>query len=106
MSAWAIWSILGLYPANPASGQYVFGSPLIDEAVLALPEKKRLVIRAIHNGKDRPYIRAIRFNGRPYTRTWLAHADLMKGGVLEFVMSAVPDKSWGARESDRPGSEW
>jgi predicted alpha-1,2-mannosidase len=24
MSAWAVWSMAGLYPANPSSGQYVF----------------------------------------------------------------------------------
>jgi putative alpha-1,2-mannosidase len=27
MSAWAVWSIMGLYPANPVTGEYVFGSP-------------------------------------------------------------------------------
>jgi len=27
MSAWAVWSMMGMYPENPASGEYIFGSP-------------------------------------------------------------------------------
>lgn len=103
ISAWGVWSILGLYPANPVGGRYVFGSPDIDEAVLALPGKKQLVIRALHNGRGRPYIKAVRFNNRPYPKSYIDHADLMQGGILEFVMSAVPNKRWGAAKEDRPG---
>jgi hypothetical protein len=30
MSAWGVWSMAGLYPANPASGQYVFRNPVFE----------------------------------------------------------------------------
>ena len=29
MSAWYIWSAMGLYPMNPASTEYEFGRPLL-----------------------------------------------------------------------------
>ena len=102
MSAWAIWSILGLYPVNPANGRYVFGSPMLDQATLSLPGNKRLIIRARNNGKDHPYIQELRINGRLYTRSWVSHADLMKGGTWEFVMGATPGKTWGVARQDRP----
>src|SRR4051794_41130395 len=36
MSAWYVFSALGFYPANPANGAYVFGSPVVNEATLHL----------------------------------------------------------------------
>ena len=102
MSAWAIWSILGLYPVNPADGRYVFGSPMLDQATLSLPGNKCLIIRTLNNGKAHPYIHELRINGRLHTRSWVSHADLMKGGTWEFVMGATPSKTWGVARQDRP----
>jgi len=102
MSAWAIWSILGLYPVNPADGRYVFGSPMTDQATLSLPGNKRLIIRAIDNGKNHPYIQQLLINGHPYTRSWITHTDLLKGGTWEFVMGPTPSRTWGVAPQDRP----
>jgi predicted alpha-1,2-mannosidase len=104
MSAWGVWSMMGLYPANPSSGQYVFGSPMFDEARLQLPNNKSFTIRTINNAKDHPYIQSVKLNGRPYTKTYLQHNALMNGGVLEFTMGAKPNKQWGASQKDWPQS--
>jgi putative alpha-1,2-mannosidase len=45
----------------------------------------------------------VRWNGRPHTRSWIAHADLTEGGTLRFEMSAAPDKGFASRPEDRPG---
>ena len=36
MAAWYVFSALGFYPVNPASGVYVIGSPVVTKAVLNL----------------------------------------------------------------------
>lgn len=104
MSAWGVWSMMGLYPANPASGQYVFGSPVFDEVVLPQPNNKSFIIRSINNAKDHPYIQSAKLNGKPYTKTYLPHTILMNGGVLEFTMGAKPNKQWGVASKDWPQS--
>ena len=104
MSAWAVWSMMGLYPANPASGQYVFGSPLFDEVTFQLPNSKTFTIRTTDNAKNHPYIQSAKLNGKPYTKTYLSHDVLMNGGVLEFTMSAKPNKQWGISPKDWPQS--
>ena len=43
-------------------------------------------------------------NGKPYTKTYIDHAELMKGGTLEFVMGAAPNKNWGVAKADWPAS--
>ncbi|MEH3158688.1 MAG: glycoside hydrolase family 92 protein [Sphingomonas taxi] len=104
MSAWFILSALGFYPVDPVDAVYVFGSPLFERATIRLPGAKRLVIEAPGNRADTPYVRSVAFNGRPWTKNWISHADLMKGGRLTFTMSAEPVKSFGRALADRPPS--
>ncbi|MGE5399450.1 MAG: glycoside hydrolase domain-containing protein, partial [Ignavibacteriales bacterium] len=50
----------------------------------------------MHNpGAGNIYIKSVTLNGKPYNKTWIRHADIMKGGVLEFEMSRTPEKKWG-----------
>ena len=104
MSAWANWSMMGFYPANPANGEYVFGSPVFDEVAIQLPGNKKMVVKTKHNGRNRPYIQQVTLNGRPYTKTYITHETIMKGGTLELVMGDKPNKAWGAQKKDWPAS--
>ncbi|UIJ44365.1 GH92 family glycosyl hydrolase [Sphingomonas cannabina] len=103
MSAWFVLSALGFYPVDPVSAVYVFGSPLFDEAEVEVGEGKTLRVRAPGNAPDRPYVQSVRWNGKPWTRNWIAHAELIKGGELVFEMGARPSK-FGAAKKDRPPS--
>jgi predicted alpha-1,2-mannosidase len=91
MSAWAIWSIAGLYPVNPASGRYMFGSPSADEVSIQTPSGK-FTIKAVNNSKKNVYIRQVKLNGMPYHQNYITHGQLLKGGVLEFTMGPEPLK--------------
>jgi predicted alpha-1,2-mannosidase len=103
MSAWFILSSLGFYPVDPVSALYVFGSPLFDMAEVDLGSGRTLTVRASGNGPDRPYVQSVRWNGRPWTKNWIAHADLAKGGELVFEMGVSPSR-FGSAKQDRPPS--
>ena len=49
-------------------------------------------------------MRRVLLNGKPYTKLYLTHADLMAGGTLEFIMAAKPDKKRGQAAADKPYS--
>lgn len=100
MSAWYVFSAMGFYPVNPASGLYVFGSPLLKHTALNLANGKKFTINVANAGKI--YIQSVKLNGRPYTKTYIKHADIEAGGMLEFVMGDEPDKEWGVGKDDRP----
>ena len=104
MSAWAVWSMMGMFPANPANGEYVFGSPVFDELTLKTPSGAKMVIRTKNNSKQNKYIQKVTLNGKPYTRTYIDHATLLKGGILEFTMGAQPNEQWGTAKSNWPSS--
>ncbi|HET6551930.1 MAG TPA: GH92 family glycosyl hydrolase [Dyella sp.] len=104
MSAWYVLGALGLYAVDPVSAHYVFGSPLLDRAEVTLAEGRKLTMQAIDNGPGRPYVQSVTWNGKPWTRSWIEHAELAKGGTLVFHMSATPNLAFGRELADRPPS--
>lgn len=92
MSAWYILSALGIYEAEPAGGRYWFGSPLFDKAEIDVPGGTFTIV-AENNSAENKYIRRVWFNGRPYTKPYIAHADVIEGGELRFEMGSEP-KVW------------
>ena len=92
MSAWYIFGALGFYPVNPASGEYIIGTPMLEEATIHLPDRKTFAIKAPRKKGNEIYIRSIKLNGKKYTKNYITHQDILNGGTLEFVMSATPQK--------------
>jgi predicted alpha-1,2-mannosidase len=104
MSAWYIFSALGFYPVNPASGEYVFGSPLVDQAIMLLPNGLTFKLEVEDNSPKNIYIQSITFNGKPYTKSYITHHDIMIGGRLVIKMGSKPNKSFGIEVNDIPKS--
>jgi len=92
MSAWYVFGALGFYPVNPVSGEYVIGTPMLEKAVMNLPDGKTFTVKAPRKKGNEIYIRSMKLNGKKYTKNYITHQDIMNGGTLEFVMSASPQK--------------
>ena len=92
MSAWYVFGALGFYPVNPVSGEYVIGTPMLEEAVIQLPGRKTFTVKAPRKEDNEVYICSMKLNGEKYTKNYITHQDIMKGGLLEFVMTASPGK--------------
>jgi putative alpha-1,2-mannosidase len=43
-------------------------------------------------------------NGKPITRTWISHEEIVRGGELAFTMGSQPNRNWGSRPEDAPPS--
>ncbi len=102
MSAWFVLSALGLYPVDPVSANYVLGSPLFDRAEMRVGGGRTLVVEARGNAADRPYVQSVTWNGKPWTKSWIAHADIVRGGRLVFEMGDTPNRDFGRALADRP----
>lgn len=104
MSAWYVMSALGLYAVDPVSATYVFGSPLVKRAEIAVGEGRRLIIEAPDNSADNIYVQGVRWNGKPHGKSYIRHAELVQGGRLTFAMGPQPNPAFGAKPADRPPS--
>lgn len=87
MSAWYMFSTMGFYPVNPVSGEYVFGAPQLPEFVLHLADGKTFTIKAEGLSEANKYVKSITLNGEPYTKNFISHADIVKGGTLVYQMT-------------------
>ncbi len=103
-SAWYVFSAMGFYPVCPAVDQYVLGVPLFKKLTINLENGKKVVINAPNNSDSNLYINTMNFNGKPYDLNWLSHKALLKGGVINYNMSATPNKQRGVKASDVPYS--
>jgi predicted alpha-1,2-mannosidase len=104
MTAWYVLSAMGIYPVNPADGNWVLGSPLFPEVSIDLGNGETFTIRAPDVSAETPYIQSAELNGAPLERSYLRHDEIARGGVLEMEMGSEPS-GWGTALDARPPSQ-
>jgi predicted alpha-1,2-mannosidase len=103
-SAWYVFSAMGFYSVTPSIPQYSLGSPLFKKITLNLENGKTFTVEAPNNSPQNVYVKSVSLNGKPITRTWITHEEIMNGGTLRFEMSDKPNLERGVAVSDRPYS--
>jgi len=95
LSSWYVLSAMGIYPVTPGSPVYMIGSPLFKKLTLETEKGRTFTVIAQNNSPENIYIQSARFNGQPFSRTWISHKEIVNGGVIEFEMGPKPNKKWG-----------
>lgn len=92
LSAWYVWSAMGLYPDLPGSTRYSLGSPIFSRVEIALSgahhRGQRFVIEAPAAAPGRPHVRSMKLNGAAHATPWLDHAQITAGGRLWLELAA------------------
>ena len=104
MSAFVVFSMMGLYPVTPGVPIYDLCSPVFDRITIHLHNGKTLRIICKDNSYDNKYIQSIRLNGKTLNQVWFRHADIVNGGTLELQMGDTPNEKLGANPADFPPS--
>ncbi|HXI69988.1 MAG TPA: GH92 family glycosyl hydrolase [Verrucomicrobiae bacterium] len=102
MSAWYVFTALGMYPEIPGVGGVTVLSPLFPKAILNLPDGRQIDITAKDASREAKYIQSMTINGKPSSKLWLTVDELRKGAKLKFVMGDSPNTNWGAAIADAP----
>ncbi|MEH6537108.1 MAG: GH92 family glycosyl hydrolase [Psychroserpens sp.] len=104
MSAWYVFSSMGFYPVTPGSNDYIIGTPLFDKATINLENGKQFTILAQNLSDKNIYVEYAYLNGKTLDKTFIAHEDIISGGILEFRMTDNP-AVWGSRDGQEPRTE-
>lgn len=104
MSAWYLFSALGIYPWMPGSGQFLLHAPRYPQVSIVLENGKTLTIQAPGAKAGAPqYVSAVSVDGAPHRQTWVDYAQLRDGGVLGFTLTGeAPRAGWGTGADDAP----
>ena len=91
MSAWAIFSMMGFYPACPGDPTFVLTSPTFDKVTIHLDErfypKGKLVIEAQHPSADAIYVREVKAGDKKLSGYTITHEQLVNAGTLRYQLS-------------------
>ncbi|MEU7904527.1 GH92 family glycosyl hydrolase [Actinoplanes sp. NPDC049118] len=102
MSAWYVFSSLGLYPTMSGGNFLALSSPQFPEATVTIGDR-RLVITAPGASDANRYIQRVRLGGAPVARTWLDWSAVAAGGTLSHTLGATPS-NWGTSVAAQPPS--
>ena len=84
MSAWFLFSSMGLYPMIVGEAWYELVSPVFEKIEIDLPNGRHLSIQTKGRSDKNAPIDKVMFNGRVLDDYRISHSDLLKGGVLLF----------------------
>jgi predicted alpha-1,2-mannosidase len=101
MSAWYVLAATGFYPLDPVSGNYLLCSPLFDSITIKLSGNKTFKIICHKQTEAAIYISKVELNGINYTKNYLQHQDIVKGGILDMWLQQTPS-GWGNEVGEQP----
>lgn len=99
MSSWYVFASLGLYPLYPGRSDLVLTSPAFSAAEIG-----NITIRAVGPTGGSSFVRSLKVDGATSNRSWIDESHVSRPVVLEFELSAEPNRSWGEPIEDRPPS--
>lgn len=102
MSAFVVFSMLGIYPVTPGIPTYDVGSPIFTKATIYLKNGKEFVIIAHNASRDNKYVQSISLNGQALNQVWFRHAAIANGGTLEITMGNTPNEKLGSDPATFP----
>ncbi|WP_250005772.1 GH92 family glycosyl hydrolase [Actinoplanes sp. M2I2] len=102
MSAWYVFSSLGLYPTMSGANFLAVSSPQFPSAVLAL-KGGTLTITAPGASDQSRYIQGVQVNGSALTRNWVPWSAIGTGGTVAHTLGTSPS-AWGTSTAAEPPS--
>jgi predicted alpha-1,2-mannosidase len=101
-----LWA-MGLFEMDGGCGlrpYYDLSTPLFDRIVLHLDRPtyggRTFTIEAAPQSPENVYIQSAKLNGKPLTRAWISHDEIVAGGKLEFTLGPKPNPAWGTARGD------
>lgn len=90
MSTWAVFSMMGFYPACPGDLNYVLTSPTFNKVTLQLDKKfypkGELVIESAHTTPEDIYIKEISAGDKKLKGYTISQEELVNAGTLRFIL--------------------
>ena len=99
MSSWYVFSALGIYPLYPGRADLVISSPVFEKTEIG-----NIRINAKNASDDNYFINSLKVNGKQTTSSWIDESHINEAVVLDFELSAKPNKAFGSAKNNRPPS--
>ncbi|MDR7311226.1 putative alpha-1,2-mannosidase [Nocardioides luteus] len=102
MSAWYVFSAMGIYPQDPARAEMLLSSPIFERVVIHRGNGVDIVIESPQASAENIYVWAVSLDGRERTQSWLPESVMNRGGTVRIDVAPDPNQDWGTAEADLP----
>ncbi len=99
MSAFVVFSLMGIYPVTPGIPEYTIGSPAFESVKIHLSNGNTFEIDATNLNHENKYIQSARISGNDLNSPWIQHNELINGGKLALNMGNRANREWGLNRS-------
>jgi predicted alpha-1,2-mannosidase len=86
MSAWLIYSMIGIYPISPADPIYTIVAPSFDKITIKLDDryykKNQLIIEKVGDG----IVKELNVNNKAHKSYFITHKELLNKGNLKIIL--------------------
>lgn len=89
MSAWAVFSMIGLYPDTPSEPYYTLTTPVFDNVEITTPQGV-INIKAERPTKECHYIESMTLGGKPLSKYRITHSELLNKKNITFKLKEQP----------------
>jgi predicted alpha-1,2-mannosidase len=90
LSAWVVYSMMGIYPVCPGDTNYAITSPVFDKITIELDPEfhkgKTFEILTHRKNKGDLFIDKMMINGKKQNSYFITHKTISEGGKLEFFL--------------------
>jgi hypothetical protein len=104
MSAWYVWSAMGMFPSTPGTADLALGSPLFTEVSVSLGSGGTMTVTAPQAATDAPYVQSATLNGANWNNAYLPPSFALNGGTLALTLGKSANTSWATAASSAPPS--
>ncbi|OMQ11634.1 GH92 family glycosyl hydrolase [[Flexibacter] sp. ATCC 35103] len=89
MSAWLVYSMMGIYPISPGDPIYTITTPMFHRITIKLDpryyKKESIVIERQENNDGK--INSIEVNGKPHNSFFISHEDFVNGKTMKVIQN-------------------
>jgi predicted alpha-1,2-mannosidase len=96
MTAFVVFSSMGLYPTTPGLPFYDITSPIFEEVTIKLENGKTFKVIAEGASRTKKYIQKAYINDIEINSPFITHQQITDGGTLTLILGELPNKQWGS----------
>ena len=87
LSCWNVFTALGFYPVNPASGKYALGVPLFNNIQIMIPETDSVFRITANFNVESEQWEMVKYNNEVLDSLSISHDQIINGGHLNFIIN-------------------
>jgi predicted alpha-1,2-mannosidase len=103
-SALGAFEMMGIFEAQPGTGNYIFSAPMFPKIVITQPDGHKTTINTPGaSSTTLQYVKSVAVDGQKTDHSWISHQNLVDSHQVNFKLTTDPASTqWGLSTKNQP----